>query len=217
METTVAQVGWLRRNRGWLAGALVLGTLAFVLPWRAAVHEYGRRGFTHPVEGRARGWNDYAGARWRLVAVRRDDVPGVAADYPHSEASRVLVVYEVIAGKDTDIDTLGRCVGRLADARGRHWGGQAIAMDEFNARVQRQVEDTLQLDTSCAERTARDGARVRARPTRPFRFFHGYLVPRDVSLDELSAEIVVDPFNTTPPGSYLRFRLADALAPSPGA
>lgn len=199
--------GWLHANRWWLPGALVLGALAFWLPWRAAQHEYGRRGFTHPVEGRLDGWTRYEGARWRLVEVRREDAAGTFADYAHSDASRLLVVFEVVPGKDIDLQVLDRCIGRLSDGRGRHWGGQMTAVDEFSPQVQRRIERELGLDTRCAARTDADFNDIQARRGEPFRFFHGYLVPRDLPNDALSAEIVIDPFNTDPPGSYLRFRL----------
>lgn len=203
--------GWLHRNRYWLPGALLLGTLAFVLPWRAAQHEYGRRGFTHPVEGRLDGWTQYEGARWRLVEVRREDGAGTFADYAHSDASRLLVVFEVIPGKDIDLDVLDRCIGRLSDGRGRHWGGQ-MAADTFSTQVQRKLERELQLGTRCATRTDADFNDIKARRGEPFRFFHGYLVPRELPNRALSAEIQLNPFDTDPPGSFLRFRLPAADA-----
>ena len=94
--------GWLRRNRWWLAGAVALGAMAFVLPYRAAQHEYGRRTYTHPLHASAQGWTEYEGSRWRLVGMRREPVLGVAAPYLHSDAAIVHVVYEVIPGRDVD-------------------------------------------------------------------------------------------------------------------
>ena len=208
--------GWLYRNRWWLPGALVLGTLALVVPWRAAMHEFGRRTFTHPVEGQLEGWTEYEGARWRVVEVQRQEPKGPSADYSHSDASRLLVIFEVIPGKDIDLQVLDRCVGRLSDGRGRHWGGQMMATDEFSSRVQRQLEQELQLDTRCASRTDTSFSDIKAQPGQPFRFFHGYMIPRDLPTDELSAEIILNPYETTPPGSYLRFKLP-ARAPAPGA
>lgn len=221
MSTSPAEAtptrGWWHRNRWWLPGALVLGALALVLPWRAAQHEYGRRTFTHPVEGTLDGWTEYEGARWRLVEVRREDGQGVFADYAHSDASRVLVVFEVIPGKDIDLQVLDRCVGRLSDGRGRHWGGQMVATDEFSTREQRKLEKMLQLDTRCASRTDASFNDIKARRGEAFRFFHGYLVPRDLPNSALSAEIILNPYETTPPGSYLRFKLPAAEAPARSA
>lgn len=207
--------GWLHRNRWWLPGALLLGALALVLPYRAAQHEYGRRTFTHPVDGQLDGWTEYEGARWRLVEVRREEGEGIYADYPHSPASRLLVVFEVIPGKDIDLAVLDRCIGRLSDGRGRHWGGGMTPTDAFSAREQRRVERLLQLDTACASRTDADFNDIKARRGEAFRFFHGYLVPRDLPNRDLSAEIILNPYETTPPGSYLRFRLPAADAPGP--
>ena len=82
--------------------------------------------------------------------------------------------------------------------------------------MQRRIERELQLDTRCASRTDADFNDIKARRGAPFRFFHGYLVPRDLPNDALSAEILLNPFETTPPGSYLRFRLPDTDASAPG-
>lgn len=206
--------GWLRRNRWWLAGALVLGVLAFVLPQREARHEWGRRGYTHPVEGRAEGWTEYEGSRWRLVEVRRKDASEVAGDYLHPKASMLLLVYEVIPGKQVDSEVLDHCVGRVSDGRGRFWGGVGMGgganSNPFGWDVQARVRKELGLDTDCGSRAGENGLTVKARPTRPFRFFHMFLVPRDLPLQGLHGEIVVDPYNTTPPGSYVRFRLPSA-------
>lgn len=204
--------GWLRRNRWWLAGTVVLGALAFVLPHRAAKHEWERRGYTHPVEGRAGGWTGYEDSRWRLVEVRRKDVSGVAGGYLHPEASMLLLVYEVIPGKQVGTEVLDRCVGRVSDGRGRYWGGVGMGgganSNPFTWEAQARTKRELGLDTGCGSRPGGDGLPAKARPTRPFRFFHMFLVPRELSLQDLYGEIVVDPYNATPPGSYVRFKLA---------
>lgn len=209
--------GWFRRNRWWLAGAIVLGTLAFWLPYRAAQHEWGRRGYTHPVEARSDGWTTYEGSRWRLVEVLRDDkASNVSGGYLHGDASLLLVVYEVIPGKGIDAESLDRCRGRLSDSRGRVWGGPRLggtgsaigdsAIGEASVRARR----TLGLDTGCGTRSDGDALATKARPTRPFRFVHMFLVPRALSSQGLHGEIVLDPFETSPPGSYVRFKLGPA-------
>lgn len=208
--------GWLRRNRWWLAGALVLGALAFVLPYRAAQHEYGRRTYTHPVQADGGGWTDYEGSRWRLVGMRFEPVLGVVARYMHSDAAIVHLVYEVIPGRGVDMKRLNACRGRLQDARGRVWGDQAFTSD-LDARTERRIKEQSGLEAGCASRAGPDFSEIKARPTRPFRFRHSYLVPRDLPRQGLRGEIIVDPFNTTPPGSYITFDLDRAPAlPPPG-
>jgi hypothetical protein len=208
--------GWLRRNRWWLAGAVVLGAMAFILPYRAAQHEYGRRTYTHPVQAAAEGWTAYEGSRWRLIGVRREPVLGTAAPYLHSEAAIVHVVYEVIPGRDVDMKRLNACRGRLQDARGRVWGGQAF-LNELDSKTERRIREQSGLESGCASRSGPDFSEVKARPTRPFRFRHSYLVPRELPGKGLRGEIMLDPFNTVPPGSYISFDLDRAPAPpSPG-
>ena len=210
------RVGWLRRNRWWLPGAIVLGVLAFVLPYRAAVHEYGRRTYTHPVRAGTQAWTEYEGSRWRLVGMRREPVIGVAARYMHSDAAIVRVVYEVIPGRQVDMKQLNACRGRLQDARGRVWGGQPF-LTELDGKTERRIREQTGLEPGCASRRGPDFTEVKARPTRPFRFQHVYLVPRDLPRRGLRGDILVDPFNTTPPGSYLSFDLDRAPAlPPPG-
>lgn len=216
--TTAPSPGWLHRNRLWLPAALLLGALALLLPWRAAQHEYGRRGFTHPLDAQPSGWTEYEGARWRLVEVRRENAEATLEDYGFVDASRLIVVYEVIPGREIDLKTLDGCVGRLSDDKGRHWGGRVGSGDEFASAAQRRLEQALQLDTRCASRRDAALGEVKARRGQPFRFFHGYLIPRDLPESGLSAEIILNPYETTPPGSYLRFKLpAAAGAPAPGA
>lgn len=217
--------GWARRNRWWLAGAVVMGVLAFVLPYRSAQHEWGRRGYNHPVEARAQGWTNYQGSRWRLVEVLRDDAVGkVAGGYVHADASLLLLVYEVIPGKGVDAGTLDRCRGRLSDARGRVWGGPPWGVDvafpgdgSIAWKTKSRVARALGLETGCGSRAGVDVLPVKARPTRPFRFFHMFLVPRQLAAQGLYGEIVVDPYRTTPPGSYVRFKLGASRPLQQGA
>ena len=214
-DASAPVAGWIRRNRWWLAGAVVMGALAFALPYRSAQHEWGRRGYSHPVEGRAEGWTTYEGSRWRLVEVLRDDaVSEVAGGYVHGEASLLLLVYEVIPGKGVDTGMLDRCRGRLSDARGRVWGGPPWGGDvvfagdgSIASDTKRRVAKALGLESGCGSRSGAGVLPVKARPTRPFRFFHMFLVPRQLAAQGLYGEIVVDPYRTTPPGSYVRFRL----------
>ena len=215
--------GWWRRNRLWLAGAVVLGLLAWWLPWRSEWNEYGRRGFSRPVEAASSGWSEYEGSRWRLVEVLRDDgVSNIAGGYLHPDASLLVVVYEVIPGRDATVERLDRCKGQLADAGGRVWGaggwgelplGVGVGLSQATLTRARRA---LDLGTGCGSRPTLDPVPVKARPTRPFRFFHPFLVPRALPSEGLHAGIVLDPFETRPPGSFIRFRLG-ASRPLPAA
>lgn len=212
--------GWWRRNRFWLPGALVLGVLAFLLPYRANLYEYGRRGFDHPIDAAADGWTPYQGSRWRLVEVLRDDgASDVVADYPHSKASLLALVYEVVPRKGVTPDALDLCHGRLTDAKGRAWGGPAWGGEgslrgaSITSSAQRRVERALDLSSDCGSRHVRfDQDEVKARPGRPFRFAFLYVIPRDLPTQGLRGEIELDPYNAKPPGSYLRFTLGASRA-----
>lgn len=199
--------GWWRRNRFWLAGALVLGALAFWLPYRDAVHEFqDRREPRHPRDVAAGQWGEYEGARWRVAAVERvDDVPDAFAGYPHDASSLLVVSYDVVPGRAATPDLLDRCKGRLSDAQGRTWDAGAMPHASLDRTRQR-------LGTRCGSRTNADFEREAARPGEPFRFHHLYQVPRAVPTAALRGEIAFPPFTTTPAGTYLRFDLRDAGA-----
>lgn len=199
--------GWWRRNRLWLCGALVLGALAFWLPYRDAVREFqDRREPRHPRDVAAGQWGEYEGSRWRLVGVRRvDDLLGDFAGYPHDASSLLIVSYDVIPGREATPDLLDRCTGRLSDASGRTWEAGAMPHASLSREQQR-------LGTRCGSRSNADFEREAARPGEPFRFHHLYQVPRDVPTEALRGEIAFAPFTTTPPGTYLRFDLGDAEA-----
>lgn len=209
--------GWWRRNRWWLAGAAVLGTLAFVLPYRGALEEYGRRGYWHPVDATSEGWTAYRGSRWRLVEVLRDDdASNTAAGYLHADASMLMLVYEVIPGQGVSPEQLDRCRGRLSDDKGHHWGGapwgEAAMMDRDgggSGTNRYKFERDVGLGSGCGSRSG-SPLPVKARPTRPFRFMHLFLVPRGQATEGLHAEIVLDPFETDPPGQFVRFTLGEA-------
>lgn len=209
--------GWWRRNRFWLAGALVLGVLAFLLPYRAMRYEYGRRGFDHPIDAATDGWTHYQGSRWRLVEVLRDDgASDVVADYPHTKASLLALVYEVVPGEGVTPDALDRCAGRLTDVRGRAWGGPAWGEGSSGGAsiirsAQSRVERALELSSDCGSRHIRfDKEEVKAQPGYPFRFAFLYAIPRDLPTQGLRGELVLNPFEAKPPGSYLRFTLGEA-------
>lgn len=203
-----AGAGWWRRNRWWLVGAVVLGVLAFWLPYRDAVREFVQtREPSQPIDVPAGAWAEYEGSRWRVVGVQREDgLRDGYAGYQHAESSLVIVSYEVIAGRGISPDALDRCRGRLSDVRGRVWNADAIPYASLSRPRQR-------LGKSCGSRLGADLEREKARPGRPFAFHHLYQVPRGLPTNELRGEIVFPPFKTTPPGAFLRFDLTRAPPP----
>lgn len=215
--STKRRQGWWRGNRFWLPGALVLGALAFLLPYRAMLYEYGRRGFHHPIDAAADGWTPYQGSRWRLVEVLRDDSASeVVADYLHPKASLLALVYEVVPGKGVAPAALDKCKGRLTDARGRAWGGPAwgewptFAGATIIQSAKSRVERALELTPKCGSRYVTFDEEIKARPGRPFRFAFLYAIPRDLPTRGLRGELVLDPLEIKPPGSYLRFTLGES-------
>lgn len=195
-ETT----GWWRRNRAWLLAALVLGVLAFYLPWRINQRELDRNQPRTAIPAAGDAWSDYEGARWRIVRVRHEAArAGSAADYQHPDATLLRVDYEVVPGADVDARRLDQCEGRLVDASGREW--EANLPPKLSTWMVRRG-----LDGSCGSRVVGDpDAAVRGKP---FAFTHVYLVPADVAMDGLSADIFFPPFTTRPRmGTYLRFAL----------
>lgn len=196
-----ASPAWWRRNRWWLPGALLLGVLAFWLPYRDAVREFVEtRKPSHPINVALGRWGDYEGSRWRVTRVRREEMNQGSAGYQHSESSLVVVTYEVIRGEDVTSEALDRCTGRISDQRGRHWRAEAMVYSRLPQAYQRLGKD-------CGSRMGAEFLRETALPTRPFEFHHLFQVPRDVPTSELRGEIAFPPFKTTPPGAYLRFNL----------
>ena len=192
---------WWRRNRGWLLGALLLGALAFWLPYRDAVREFREtREPSHPIDVAFGEWADYEGSRWRVTRVQREDLKQGSAGYLHSDSSLVAVTYEVIRGKDVASEALDRCSGRLSDQDGRYWRADAMVHSQLPPAFRRLGRD-------CGSRMGEGFLRETALPARPFEFHHLFQVPREVPTSELHGEIAFPPFKTTPPGSYLRFKL----------
>lgn len=190
---------WLARHGGWLLAAVVLGGVAFYLPWRINQRELDRGQARHRIEA-SDGWSAYERARWRVVAVRRQPAgAGSAADYQHPDASLVLVDYEVIADPGVDAQRLDQCKGRLVDRSGRTWEANAPAkLSTWMARNG--------ISGSCGSRVV--GRPATARPGTPFAFTHGFLIPADVPVDALSADVFFPPSTTQPRmGTYLRFEL----------
>ncbi len=192
--------GWWRRNLGWLIGAAVLGTAAFVLPYRSAMRDLDNHTPRHRIDGTAKG-TVYEGSRWRVVGVERKPGGGRAViDYPHADGDTLLIRYEVIAGEGVDSKMLDRCKGRLVDADGRRW--------EANEPWKLQRRYTAEkMATNCGSGYGWDGKQPTAKPGQPFFFTHIYLVPAGTPLQGLRAEILLPSMKTTPPGSYLSFPL----------
>ena len=202
VHDVASSTGWWRRNRAWLPAAVVLGVLAFALPWSINQRELDRGAPRNALQATAGGdaWSDYEGARWRIVRVRREGAPaGSMADYQHPDATLLLVDFEVVPGADVDARRLDQCKGRLVDAGGRAW--DANVPSKLSTWMARRG-----LGGGCGTRVVGEPAETRA--GEPFAFTHVYLVPADVSPRGLSADIVLPPSTTRPVmGTYLRFAL----------
>ncbi|WP_242111928.1 hypothetical protein [Luteimonas aquatica] len=200
-ETPSPPRGWWRRNAWWLLGALVLGTLAFLLPYRDALYEQARRSPQSPIEVRQGEWADYAGARWRVVDVRRvEKIKLAKGDYFHPDAALVAVRFELVPVTGVSPDKLDICKGRLSDAQGRRWDANALPLSQ-----QREYREDL--GTGCGSRLGTGFQRVQARRGQPFRFVHLYQVPTTLPTRGLHAEILMPAHTVEPQGSYLRFAL----------
>ncbi len=192
--------GWFRYNRGWLLAAVVLGILAFLLPWRINQRELDRNAPRTPVHATPGTWSDYEGARWRITGVRREAAPaGSAAEYQHPDAALLLIEFEVVPGPDVDARRLDQCKGRLVDANGREW--EANMPSKLASWMARQG-----IGGTCGSRVVGEPAMATAGT--PFAFSHAYLVPADAPARDLQADIFFPPQTTRPKmGSFLRFRV----------
>lgn len=196
---------WWQRQRGWLLAAAVFCVLSFLLPWLVNRRELDRVHPRTPIAATAE-WNDYEGARWRLVDVRREPVAaGRGADYEHPDATLIVVDYEVIPGPGIDATRLDQCKGRLVDDSGREWEANVPA--KVSAWMTRH-----DLGGTCGSRFV--GVAARAVTGEPFAFTHVFLVPADVRPGDLHADLIFPPFTTTPRmGMFLRFTLPDDASP----
>jgi len=193
--------GWWRRNRGWLAGSVLLGALAFYLPWRDSRAERARSTPSHRINADNTGWSDYEGSGWRIAGVEFEPGAGKAvADYPHAPGSLLLVHYQVTPGREATGKLLDRCRGRLVDAAGRRWP----ANEPY--KLGRRLRDRG-FNDSCGTRPGESFVRIEASPGQAFDFSHAFLLPAGTRPEGLRAEIFFPPSTTTPHGSYLSFPL----------
>lgn len=199
-EPTPQRNGW-QRNRGWLMGALLLGALAFYLPYRESQAELAKSGPRYRIDAGSDGWGMYEGSRWRIASVEYEPGAGTAvADYPHTPGSLLLVHYEVTPGRNATPSQLDRCRGRLTDADGRRWP----ANEPY--KLGRRLRDRGWND-SCGTRPGKTLERIGATPGHPFAFSHAFLLPGGPKPQGLRAEIFFPPSTTTPHGGYLSFEL----------
>lgn len=193
---------WWRRNRAWLAGALLLGAVAFVRPYLDALHEYQRWHPHDPVDVARGQWAHYAGARWRLVDARLKTAtgPGSPFDLERLDSAVLALRYEVVPDPGTDASKLDSCKGRLVDARGREWSNNPLPLSRYRSPER--------LSAMCGSRLGADFRREYAQPGRAFAFEHLYQVPRSADWRSMYAAVgVPDPKLVADPGRYLRFSL----------
>lgn len=193
---------WWRSQRVWLAGALVLGAIAFVRPYFDALHEYRRFRPHDPVDVARGQWAHYAGARWRLVdaSLKTATGPGSAFDLQRLDSAVLVLRYEVVPDPGTDAARLDACKGRLTDARGREWDNNPLPLSRYRSPER--------LSAMCGSRLGADFKRETARPGHAFAFEHLYQVPRSADWRAMQAGISVPDREADPDGGrYLRFGL----------
>lgn len=193
MNPPISPHSWWRRNRIWLAGAILLGAAAFALPYREALREYRQRHPDQPIEVARGAWGHYAGARWRVVAVERLDPASLGpafARWPNPAA--LSVRFEVIPDSGTRGETLDRCRGRLADTEGRRW--------DANPSV-------LRHSGGCGTARDPDLGQIAAVAGQAFGFEQRFQVPGSLPLEGLSAEIEMPRSDNVVDGTYLRIAL----------
>ncbi|HEY0504555.1 MAG TPA: hypothetical protein VGD42_13810 [Lysobacter sp.] len=189
---------WWRRNRLWLAGAMVLGALAFGLPYREALQRYAHNQPQHPIDVAAGEWAQYEGARWRVLGADLVGNAGPGTKFALRADSAVLIVrYEVIADAQTLASHLDRCQGRLSDAGGRQWEANPLPLSRYRSALPRM----------CGSGYGPDFKKLEALPGRPFHFAHLFQLPRGQTLQGLRAELRMSSPKTVPDGTYLRFAL----------
>lgn len=191
--------GWWRRNAPWLVGAVVLGVLAFALPWREEKQNQAIRSPQRPVDVPAGGWAHYEGARWRVVETELLPAGGFGSDLDVRDDDAMLVVrFEVIADRKTLGKTLDSCQGRVSDDRDRHWEANPLPLSRYRGKLQRR----------CGTRSTADFRTEQALGGRPFRFEHVYQIPKGLEPARLRPELRMPVPKSTPKGTYLRFALA---------
>lgn len=202
MSTTAAPPvqAWWPRNRLWLAGALVLGTLAFVLPYRGEQGELDRAQSRHAVQAGRDGSGTFEGARWTLLRAEVRPAGDALGGYAHGPAQLLLVHYRVVPDAGTTAQRLDACTGRLAASDGRRWEANAPS----------NVATWLMphgFNRSCGSRPGAGLDRIEARPGQPMDFTHAFLLPAGMDVSTLRPQVLLPPSTTTPPGRYLEFRL----------
>lgn len=195
-------MSWLRRNGGWLLGALLLAALAIGIPVRAVLEDRAGWEPTLPREVAAGAWAEYEGSRWRVADVELAPADAAAVNalgYRHD--AKVLVVrFEVIPGPQSTAERLSQCKSRVSDRRGRYWEA-----DDPPGSARRT------LGKDCGHGPLHSGGEP-APIGRPFRFEKIYRIAPDTALDGLYPELRFLRNEREPQGTYLRF----SLAPAPG-
>ena len=191
--------GWWRRNAPWLAGAVVLGVLAFALPWREEEQNQAIRSPQRPVDVPAGGWAHYEGARWRVVETELLPAGGFGSALDLRDDDAMLVVrFEVVPDRNTLGRTLDSCQGRVSDDRGRHWEANPPPLSRYRGKLQRR----------CGTRSTADFRTEQALGGRPFGFEHVYQIPKGLEPARLRPELRMPVPKSAPKGTYLRFALA---------
>lgn len=194
MSAAAVEPGWWRRNGGWLAGALVLGALSLGWPYWQAREAYRARHPAVPVAAAQGQWQEFAGARWRLVSA---DLLGPKDDrlrgWLRSDGAVLLLRYEVIRAPGTDVKLFDTCQGAVTDARQRRWEAHPVGLPRLAGP---------RLPSGCGHGLDADGNDLEVAPGQPLLFQHAFVLPRGQAVRGMHARIELSPLAGTD-GRYL--------------
>lgn len=207
MTAIPATIGWWRRNRAWLSGAVVLAALSLGWTWRAERQDYAIKNRVYPIHVEVGGQAQFEGARWRVVQAWLQDEPDDAVRFHpdwllrlHPEAAFLIVRFEVVADAGATPDQLNMCRGQVSDASGRVW-------DSYGSLPLRMRRSGERLDHTCGGGYGSLQDTDKALPGRPVQFEHTYAVPHGIPMHALRPEIYFLVNEHSPTGAFLRFDL----------
>lgn len=183
---------WLRAQRGWLVGGVLVGSTVLLWTTWDAWRDYARWRPLRPADVAAGEGGMLGGAEWRLGSVEILDPKDLALGRRVPDDAVVLVAhYAMTPATGADQKLLASCDGRLSDAKGRHWEEYPIELSRLHLGEPR----------GCVAELSADAGIRSAPPGAPWHFAHAYLVPSDVALGAMP-ELILPKLQPR----YLRFQ-----------
>ncbi len=182
--------GWWRRNRLWLAAALVASIASLGYSWHNAGEANALKNRVTPVNVGNGQQGDFEGARWRVLQARLIRMPDPRLRL-HPDAALLVVEFAVTPAAGTELSQLNQCMGRVSDRQGRHW--------DAYGRIPADILDGAPM--ACGGGTSATAT------TGMIRFQHTYEVPDGIPLSDFHPEIFFLVADQSAPGTYLRFEL----------